>query len=261
MLPVRECAGAGENIRGLTAGRGTFHDWSCGGLVGGMGGGGGIFPGKKGRVLPVKPGLSTACPSSMVGVVKRIFLLLVAMVCGLGGAVAARADHVLIYNGYQDRRTNGGPASLTRYYVIFDVDTLEYNTVQYLVLAGHKTTQSEGPIAFEVAPIKVTAAVSQSIFVTGTASMGANFDMQLTTFAGTNAVLVLGGGFTGKYPRILTYSSRTIDGVESPASGTSYVDSGVYSLNTHLTTYSNEHDYDFAAATALVTTYLGALGY
>jgi hypothetical protein len=190
---------------------------------------------------------------------KTFFTALLALVCL---ASFAKADRILIYRGYETGRTNTGVSPLKRYYVLFDLDSLQVVRVEYGGNVPGQLYYSIGaPASFIYAPITTTGTYSQTYFAYSSNDPGPPFNISFRYFFGQNVNQSLGGTFSGEYPGALQFKDFELSGNGATAGDTSAALNAMFVIRPGLTEESNASDDNLTAATALVTAFLTNLGY
>jgi hypothetical protein len=190
---------------------------------------------------------------------KRIFTFVLALAAF---ASLAKADEILIYQGSQIDQINNRNVQLTRYFVVFDLTTLEYVRIGYGGAVPSEYYYSVGqPAAFVYSPIPSGANSTQSYFAYGSSNTSATFSLGFGFYSGDNTQPNLGGSLTGKYPATLSHRNYLHSGDGSTVADVADFDSGVYDLRVGLTQESNASNDDLTAATAIVTEALGKQGF
>ena len=175
----------------------------------------------------------------------------------------AHADRVLIYSGSQTQRLNGAPGTVSHYFYVFDLDTQEYNQVSYFVAGGVKHISLDVATPIVYCPLKTSVNASQTYFV-NSSSDDSIFRYVFQLFSGNNVLLDIGGGFTGEFPKTLSYNNHSIFGNGTTAEDAAYVTTGAFTLNLTLTRQANNAlagGGNITQAAAVIVGHLNSLGY
>jgi hypothetical protein len=176
-------------------------------------------------------------------------------------ACIARADNILIYQGYSVQRVNSGPIAVTHYFWLFDMTTLQANNVAYGVTNGTKFDTVGTPVSFVYDPVAAPQMTSETNFEIGSSQMSPPFALNFAEFYGVNVAHNLGGTYVSQFPEVMSYNNYSITGSGTTETDSATTDRGLFSLSIVLTRTSNSSNDDLAAATTIVTTFLSTLGY
>ena len=189
---------------------------------------------------------------------KTFFAILLAAITFTAGA---RADRILIYKGSQTSRTNGGKGRTDSSYVLFDLDTLEYDYVLYGGVGAGKFHSLLGPVAIIDSPIGIPSGKTQTYFAYSTTTTTTPFTLLLGAFWGTNSSVAIGGGTTMEAPKKLTQSYRGIGGDGTEPDDTVTTITGMYDIDLTFTVESNTVPDNLTEATDIVLNALTLKGY
>ena len=182
--------------------------------------------------------------------------ILAAFLILLASMTVASADNILIYKGGATRSING-IASHIALYVIFDLTTLEFNSVQYYEIHRAKFYELSNPIAFVNCPFSSgPKKIHSTLFEFGYSSVGTNTVIDCGSFSGVDSPFLLAAT---SYPE--TFSYYEIYGESTTTSGTVISYRGPVVLSRSLTNQSNTAGDDLATATGIITSALQNAGY
>jgi hypothetical protein len=176
-------------------------------------------------------------------------------------ASIASADNIVIYQGYEAQKVNSVAAGVSDYFYVFDLTTLQANTVAYGTANGKKYATVGTPFAFVYDPVAAPQMTSESNFEFGSSQTSAPFSVSFTNFYGVNLAHNLGGTFIGQVPDVMSYTSYSITGSGTTGTDSAITDRGLFGLRVTLTRLSNASNDDLADATTIVTSFLSNLGY
>jgi hypothetical protein len=176
-------------------------------------------------------------------------------------ASIASADNIVIYQGSEAQKVNSIAAGVSRYFYVFDLTTLQANTVAYGIAAGKKFETAGTTFPFVYDPVAGVQMTSESNFEIGGSQMSAPFSLNFANFYGVNVAHNLGGTFVGLFPNVMSYNSYSITGSGTTGTDSATTERGLFALSITLTRLSNASNDDLAAATTIVTSYLSNLGY
>lgn len=165
-----------------------------------------------------------------------VFLALVTL------ANFAKADRILIYKGEMQQKTFGtlvakndvAITNTTSYYV-FDLDTSQYNTVNYFVLKGAKGFVIDIPAAFINVPFSTAPKRTESSFILSTSVTSVPFTVSTSVFTVNNVLQEFGGSFAGEYPVVLSLRLFGVNDDGGLANDIRFTGTGVFRINLSLT--------------------------
>jgi len=174
----------------------------------------------------------------------------------------AKADRILIYNGYQVSRANRGPGNLTHVYWLFDLDTSRLNYVLYGGTGSGKAFTTGTAASFVDQPVTTFLGTTRTYFQYGSSDMSATFALNFGSFSGENEVYAnLGDSLSGAFPPALTFNSYNLTGSGTPNTASVDTAVGYSNLDLSLTRQSNASNDSLGTATTAVTDFLGQQGY
>ena len=190
-------------------------------------------------------------------------LLIAALLTFITLCNIAKADRILIYRGSLTRRTfdaDSHTVSITSYYYLFDIDTLQSASINYFKSKGDKLYQSSlSPFIY--APVATSLKTSKSLFVFSTTFTSNGFNINSSVFSGSDRQQSFGGTFTGSFPIVLSFTSFGVSGNATIPQDTQFMASGAFRLQTLLTTESNASNDNLTTAASIVTNLLAQEGY